>query len=149
MFYNLGPSVITFDINLMEKIVHRYNNTIHKSLFNRFTPNQAQHNSMIEHVYIMEKNLELEKAKEAIDTLRGYFPGDILLCRIPTKERIHAKRRKNFDSLTTFLNYTHGNVVVQPIYSNQQVVLPIYCTKYLRKSIDRLNIDERRTFQIS
>jgi hypothetical protein len=103
---------------------------------------------MIEHVYIMEKNLELEKAKEAIDTLRGYDPGDILLCHIPTKERIHAKRRKNFDTLATFINYTHRNVLVQLYSTNQQVVLPIYCTKYLCKSIDRLNIDERRTFQI-
>jgi calcineurin-like phosphoesterase family protein len=96
----------------------------------------------------MEKNLELEKAKETIATLRGYDPEDILLCHIPTKERIHAKRRKNFDTLATFINYTHGNVVVQLYSTNQQVVLPIYCTKYLCKSIDRLNIDERRTFQI-
>jgi hypothetical protein len=63
MFYNLGPTVSLFDANLMRKIVYKYNNTVHKSLFNRFTPNQAQHNSMIEHVFIMEKTLELEKVK--------------------------------------------------------------------------------------
>jgi hypothetical protein len=63
MFYNLCPTVLLFDINLIQKIVHKYNNTVQKSLFNRLTPNQAHNNSMIEHVYIMEKNLELEKAK--------------------------------------------------------------------------------------
>jgi hypothetical protein len=50
----------------MEKIEHKYNNKIHKSHFNKFTPNQAQHNSMIEHVFVMEKTLELEEVKEAI-----------------------------------------------------------------------------------
>jgi hypothetical protein len=78
----------------------------------------------------------------------GYDPGDILLCQIPTKERIHVKRRKNFDTLATFINYTHGNVLVLLYKTNEKVDLPIYCTKYLCKSIDRLNIDEKRIFQI-
>jgi hypothetical protein len=121
---------------------------VYKSLFNRFTPNKAQHNSMIDYVYIMEKNLELENAKKAIATRRGYDPGDMLLCHIPTKERIHAKRRKNSNTLAIFLNCTHGNVLVQRYNTNQKIVLPIYYTKFLCKSIDRMNIDEKRTFQI-
>jgi hypothetical protein len=36
-------------------IVNKYNNKIHKSLFNKFTPNQAQHNLIIEQYFIMEK----------------------------------------------------------------------------------------------
>jgi hypothetical protein len=119
----------------MEKIVHKYNNTIHKSLFNRFTPNQAQHNSMIEHVFIMEKTLELENVKEAISYKYTYDPGDILLCHIPTKDRIYAKRRRNFDTLAIFINYDHGNALIQPYNTNQNIVLPIYCTKFLCKSI--------------
>jgi hypothetical protein len=71
-----------------------------------FTPNKAQHNSMIEHVFIMEKIIELEKAKEAIASKFYYHPGNILLCHIPTKEHIHAKRRRNFDTLATFVNYS-------------------------------------------
>jgi hypothetical protein len=78
----------------------------------------------------------------------GYHPGDILLCHIPTKERIDTKRRKNFDTLAIFLNYTYGNVLVLLYKTNEKVFLPIYYTKYLCKNIDRLNIDEKRTFQI-
>jgi hypothetical protein len=130
----------------MEKIVHKYNNTVHKSLFNRFTPNQAQPNSMIEHVFIMEKTLELEEVKEAIYYKYNYDPGDILLCHIPTKDRIHAKRRRKFDIPATFINYEHGNVLVQPYNTNREVVLPIYCTKFLYKNIEHLNSDENRTF---
>jgi hypothetical protein len=73
----------------------------------------------------MEKNLKLEKAKEAIATKRGYDPGDILLCNIPTKQRIHTKRRKNFHTLAIFLNYTHGNILVLLCKTNEKVVLPI------------------------
>jgi predicted metal-binding protein len=130
----------------MEKIVYKYNNTIHKSLFNRFTPNEAQHNSMIEHVFIMEKTLELEEVKEAISYTHNYNPGDILLCHILTKECIHAKRRRNFDTLAIFINYEHGNTLVQLYNTTQEIVLPIYCTKFLCKSIERLNTDEKRTF---
>jgi hypothetical protein len=96
----------------------------------------------------MKKKLELEKAKEAIATKRGYDPGDILFFHIPTKEGIHEKRRKNFDTISIFLNYAHGNVLVLLYNTNQKVLLRIYCTKYLCKGIDRLNIDEKRTFQI-
>jgi calcineurin-like phosphoesterase family protein len=91
---------------------------VHKSLFNRFTPNQAQHNSMTEHVFIMEKTLELEEVKEAILWKYHYESGDILLCHIPTKDRIHPKRRRNFDTLATFINYEHGNVLVKTYNTN-------------------------------
>jgi hypothetical protein len=96
---------------------------------------------MIEHVFIMEKTLELENAKDAISYTHNYNPGGILLCHIPTKERIHAKRRRNFDTLAKFINYDHGNALVQPYNTTQKIVLPIYCTKYLCKSIEHLNID--------
>jgi hypothetical protein len=39
MFYNLGPNASLFDNSLMQKVVHAYNNKIHKALFNTFTPN--------------------------------------------------------------------------------------------------------------
>jgi hypothetical protein len=41
MFYNLGPNASLFDNDLMQKVVHVYNNKIYKVLFNRFTLNQA------------------------------------------------------------------------------------------------------------
>jgi hypothetical protein len=101
---------------------------------------------MIEHVFIMEKTFELEKVKEAISWKYQYVLEDILLYHIPKKDHIHLKTRKNFDTLETFVNYKHRNALVQTYNTNQKVVLPIYCTKFLCKSIEYLNIDEKRTF---
>jgi hypothetical protein len=80
---------------------------------------------MIEVVFIMKKTLELEKAKDAIAMKYYYHPGDILLCHIPTKERIHSKRRKNFDMLPSFVNYEHGNEFVQLQSNNRKIVRPL------------------------
>jgi hypothetical protein len=52
MFFNLGTDVSLFDVELMQKVVNFYNNSIHRSLFNRFTLNQAQNNYIIERTYI-------------------------------------------------------------------------------------------------
>jgi hypothetical protein len=59
MFYNLHPNASLFDNSLIQKVVHAYNNKIHKVLFNRFTPNRAQHNSMIEHIWICYLNEQI------------------------------------------------------------------------------------------
>jgi hypothetical protein len=101
---------------------------------------------MIEHIFIMEKTLELEKAEDAITMKYYHCPGDTQLCHIPTKERELPKRRRNFDTLATFINYEHGNALVQLHNTNLKIVLPIYCTKFLCKSIEYLNRDEKRTF---
>jgi hypothetical protein len=87
MFYNLDPNASLFDNSLMQKVVHEYNK-IHKALFNRFTPNQAQHNSMIEHTYIIETNLEFGKINHRLMEKYQYLPGDILLCHIPVKQSL-------------------------------------------------------------
>jgi hypothetical protein len=94
-----------FDNGLMQKVVHAYNNKIHKALFNRFTQNQAQHNSMIEHTYIIEKNLEFDRVNHSLMEKYQYLPGDILLCHIPVKQTLKIKRRNNFDTLVYFIMY--------------------------------------------
>jgi hypothetical protein len=88
MFYNLGGNTSLFDNSLMQKVVHGYNNKIHKALFNRFTPNQAQHNSMIENTYIIEKNMQLDRVNHSLMEKYQYQPNDILLCHIPVKESL-------------------------------------------------------------
>jgi hypothetical protein len=65
MFFNIGTDVSLLDVELMQKVVHFYNNSIHRSPFNRFTPNQTQNNYIIERTYIEEKNRQLKKAKGA------------------------------------------------------------------------------------
>jgi hypothetical protein len=146
MFYNLGPNASLFDNNLMQKVVHAYNNKIHKWLFNRFTPNQVQHNSMIEQTYIIEKNMELDRVNHSLLEKYKYLPGDILLCHIPVKQTIKIKRRKNFDTLAYFIKYLHGNVLIQIYNTNEQIAVPIYCTKFLVKNINMLSEEVKRTF---
>jgi hypothetical protein len=101
---------------------------------------------MIEYVFIMEKTLKLKEVKEAISYKYQYVTVDILLSHIPTKDGIHPKRRRNFSTLAIFKNYEYGNALVQTCNTKQKVVLPIYCTKFLCKSIEYLNTDEKRTF---
>jgi hypothetical protein len=146
MFYNLGRKASLFDNNLMQKVVHGYNNKIYKALFNRFTPKKAQHNSMIEHTYIIEKNLELDRVNHSLMEKYQYQPGDILLCHIPVKETLRIKRRKNFNTLSYFIKYLHGNVLIQIYDSNEQIVVPTYCTKFIAKNIDMLSEEGKRTF---
>jgi hypothetical protein len=146
MFYNLGPNASLFDNNLMQIVVHAYNNKIHKGLFNRFTPNQAQHNSMIEHTYIIEKNMELYRVNHSLLEKYQYQPNDILLCHIPVKESLRVKRRKNFDTLPYFIKYLYGNVLIQIYSSGIQIAVQMYCTKFMAKSINTLSEEAKRTF---
>jgi hypothetical protein len=60
----------------MQEFVHAYNNKIHKALFNRFIPNQTQYNSMIGHMYIIEKNQELDRVNNRVMEKYQYEPGD-------------------------------------------------------------------------
>jgi hypothetical protein len=146
MFYNLGQNASLFDKNLMQKVVHAYNNKIHKTLFNRFTANREQHNSMIEHTFIIEENMELYRVNHNLMEKYQYLPGDILLCHIPVKESLRVKRRKNFHTLAYFIKYLHGNVLIQIYTSDIQIAVPIYCTKFLAKNIDTLSEEAKRTF---
>jgi hypothetical protein len=55
------------------------------------------------------------------------------------KESLRVKRRKNFDTLAYFIKYLHGNVLIQIYSSDIQIAVPIYCTKFIAKSIDTLS----------
>jgi hypothetical protein len=43
---------------------------------------------MIEHTYIIEKNLELNRVNHNLMEKCQYLPGDILPCHIPVKESL-------------------------------------------------------------
>jgi hypothetical protein len=147
MFFNLGTDVSLFDVELMQKVVHFYNNSIHRSLFNRFTPTQAQNNYIIERTFIQEKNRQLEKAKDAsLNYYPEYTYGNILLVNIPNKDRLKTKRRRNYDKLVYFMKYIHGNVEVKLMNMGEVVVLLLYCTKYLVKSKKYLDENAKKMF---
>jgi hypothetical protein len=131
----------------MEMIVNKYNNKIHKSLFNKFTPNQAQHNPIIEQTFIMEKQKELRDIN--MNNFKQYQLGDYLLCHIPYE--IHTlgfKRRRNFDTLARFVRYIHDNVEVEIIPSTDRVVIPMYYTKRLTNRLNNVNPDIKKYFNI-
>jgi hypothetical protein len=147
MFFNIGLQVSLFNVELMQKVIHFYNNSIHRSLFNRFTANQAQNNYIIVRTYIQEKNRQLEKAKKAsLNYYPEYTPGNILLVNVPNKDRLKIKRRRNYDMLAYFMKYIRGNVEVMLMNTRQVLVLPLYCTKFLVKSEENLNDTARRMF---
>jgi hypothetical protein len=128
-------------------VVHFYNNTVHRSLFNRFTLNQAQNNYIIERTYIQEKNRQLEKSRKAsLNYYPEYTPGNILLVNVPNKDRLKTKRRRNYNMLAYFMKYIYGNVEVKLKNTRQVFVLPLYCTKFLVKSEEYLNDTARRMF---
>jgi hypothetical protein len=92
LFFNLGTKVSLFHVELMQKIVHFYNNCIHRSLFNRFTPNQARNNYIIERTFIQEKNKQLEKARKAsLNYVPESTPRNILLVNVPNKDRMQTE----------------------------------------------------------
>jgi hypothetical protein len=147
MFFNLDIDVCLFEVGLIQKVVHFYNNSIHRSLFNRFTPNQGQNNYIIERMYIQEKNRQLEKAKDTwLNCYLEYKHGNILLVNIPNKDRLKTKRRQNYDQLAYFMKYIHGNVEVKLMNTKEVIVLPLYCTKYLVKSKKYLDYTAKRMF---
>jgi hypothetical protein len=69
-----------------------------------------------------------------------------LLCHITVKETLRVKRRKNFDTLAYFIKYLYGNVFIEIYSSGIQISVPMYCTKFLAKSIDLLSEEAKRTF---
>jgi hypothetical protein len=107
-------------VELMQKLVHFYNNCIHRSLFNKFTPNKAQNSYIIECIFIQEKNRQLEKARKAsLNYYPEYTPGNILLVNVPNNDRLKTKRRRNYDMLVYFVKYIHGNVEVMLMNTKQ------------------------------
>jgi hypothetical protein len=140
MFFNLGTEVSLFDVEFMQKVVHFYNICIHRSLFNRFTPNKAKNNYIIERTYIQEKNRQLEKAKDiSLNYYLQYNAGNILFVSIPNKDRLKTK-------LEYFVKYIHRNVEVMVMNTKEVIVLPLYCTKFLVKDSKHLDDTAKRLF---
>jgi hypothetical protein len=46
-----------------------------------------------------------------------------------------CKKEENFDTLAYFIKYLYGNVLIQIYNTNEQIAVPIYCTKFIAKNI--------------
>jgi hypothetical protein len=86
----------------------------------------------------------VENAKDAsLNYYPEYTYENILLVNIPNKDRLKTKRRRNYDKLTYFMKYIHGNVEVMLMNTKEVIVLPLYCTKFLVKSKKYLDDNAR------
>jgi hypothetical protein len=61
-------------------------------------------------------------------------------------ETIKIKRRKNFDIVSYFIRYLPWIVLVQICFSNQEIAVPRYCTKFLAKNVDMFSEKVKRIF---
>ena len=134
----------------MDQLVDYYNNTVHKSI--GCTPKFMQENPDVEYQYIRwcEKRLNEVIANQKLLGYLDYKPGNVLMVHIDTGKTTekHKKRRRFFDRLGTFVQYDHGNVVVDMIIQDvrvhssgnkkKRVIVPIYHTKYIAKNIQSL-----------
>ena len=134
----------------MEQLVDYYNNTVHKSI--GCTPAFMQEHPDVEYQYIRwcERKLTEIIANEKRLGYLDYKPGNILMVHIDkgkTSEK-HDKRRRFFDRLGAFVQYDHGNVVVDMIVQDirvhstgnkkHRVIVPLYHTKFVAKNIRSL-----------
>jgi hypothetical protein len=149
MFDQIGHKATLFDVDLMKKVVDKYNHTTHSAFNYRFTPAQVQNNKQLERIFIMNKKSRLEEIPKV--PFNKYKYNDLLIVHIPDKNSIiNNKRRRNFSHLAKFLGFIYGNVECEIIapedsYLNKKLILPIYYTKPFGS---KLNDKERDYFNI-
>jgi hypothetical protein len=146
-FDELGHKASLYDVELMQKVVDKYNHTTHAAFDYRFTPAQVQNNKQLERIFIMDKKSKLENIPKN-DFIFQYKPKDIILVHVPFKE-INYKRRRNFSHLAAFVQYLNGNVQCVLIYpddeySGKTIVIPVYYTK----PYNALNENDKNYFNI-
>jgi hypothetical protein len=136
----------------LQQVVKYYNNTIHRTI--GCTPLEMMLNEDYEAQYI---RWNIDKLIEVSKKLPLYYkPGNILLlhCELGKTRNSFEKRRKFWDRVGEFLEYSHGNVVVrllrdQPLINNKNILeLPIHYTKYIAKDLRSIPESYTRVYTI-
>ncbi len=142
----------------LQQLVDYYNDTFHKGI--GMTPREMQEHPELESRYIRycdEKLLQV-KQRQHYGGLLKYEKGDILLVHVDlsqTSDR-DEKRRRHYDRLAEFVEYVHGNarvILERPVllaknhYVND-VVVPVYFTKYVSKNKQSIPTDVVNTYLI-
>jgi hypothetical protein len=82
------------------------------------------------------------KQRQVNAGLHSYRPGNVLYLHVVDQGRalsMRSKRRRNFDRLGIFVEYSQNNVVVRPMFKNdddeffiepRKIVVPIYFTRF-------------------
>jgi hypothetical protein len=134
--------------SIVQKIVNYYNSTPHSAYKNKFSPKEVQNDYELEGWYIRQQQSKLLKILKI--TKHTYKPGNILLIHRPVNKtsELFKKRRRNFDELATFIQYTHGNAQVE-LKTKEVVILPIYYTKFVCNNKNELPPDYKYLLNLS
>ena len=149
----------------VQEIVDYYNFTPHRGLrlmgdngYYYATPAEVQYDEELEWQYIRqcdEKLLEVMKYQQVYG-LTKYQRGNILMVRIDlgkTSDK-NEKRRRYYDRLGEFVEYVHGNVrvilnkpvLITPTKSINEVIIPVYNTKYVSKNKESIPVEVIRVY---
>jgi hypothetical protein len=123
----------------MANIINIYNNTVHSAFDNKYTPQQVQDDVDLEFYFVRGWT---DKAKK-VNQLRGdkglkaLQEGNIVLIHYPAST--FQKRRRNFDTLATFIEYENqSNIVVELLNDGTKIIIPEFWATYV--SNDRASI---------
>ncbi|KAA6392608.1 MAG: hypothetical protein EZS28_011869 [Streblomastix strix] len=140
----------------MQQVVDDYNNTKHSAFKNKFTPAQVNESEDLEGIYIRQKMKDASSIKElqTKDKLLDLHQGNIIMIHLDLSKTQHnfEKKRRQFNEIATFINYSHGNVIcelLRPYKDIKTVEVPIYYTKKVAESIDTLHQKYKRTFKLN
>jgi hypothetical protein len=135
------------NIDVMKKVVYYYNNSVHRVI--GMTPAQMQANPELEKQWIrkcIRENDEI-KQRQFNAGLYSYKPGNVLYLHLVDQTHalsMRSKRRRNFDRLGIFVEYYKHNVVVRPMFKNNDddffieprtIVVPVYFTRFCADDI--------------
>jgi hypothetical protein len=145
-------SSLILNTEIVQQIVKLYNQTPHLAFLNRFTPLEVQNDPEIEAWYIRRQQLQLHKIQRLqLKEFGKYKLGNILMIHVPekkTEERFKIRKR-DFDELGVFQGYIHGNVMVFRLRNKRITNIPIYYTRYIAESMDKLPQDFQDFFHFT
>ncbi|GHU19219.1 hypothetical protein FACS189472_08690 [Alphaproteobacteria bacterium] len=131
------------DENLLGNVIRIYNNTVHSTFLNKFTPAEMQESPELEALYIKHCRDKLEEVdfKRQQSGYLTYPPGAILLVHLNLGKTDYkfTKRRRNFDELGKFVRYERGNCVVDLLHNYpefKRIIIPPFYTKFVALNLD-------------
>jgi hypothetical protein len=135
----------------VQPMVDCYNNTYHKSI--DCTPYKMTADVNLEWQYIRYCREKLDIILNNQRYLSNYEPGNILMIHLEqarTADRFE-KQRRYWNRIGRFVEYVHGNVRVlifgPGIQAPNDVVVPIYFTKFIAKDWDSIPERVLTTYQ--
>jgi hypothetical protein len=129
----------------MQKMVNYYNNTINRNT--KVTPCEMEFYPELETMWINKCQLHNHRIKlqQQSEGILSYQKGNILMIHLDKSKTKTAfdKRRRSFEYLGEFIEYRHGNVIVNLLSNRFQKIgnaaeIPIYFTVKVAENIKDL-----------